>query len=975
MPALTPSSSRGSSQKSRKSTHNRSRSISAKRLEDPKLVRYHSHLDDSHPHYNPKDFDEDLAGQPKSAPPVTSSDDALPEKHDDSRAAREEEVKEDHLVDSENERDLEKGSKSEDKDQRPEQPKDSNIVSWDGPDDPANPKNWSIKRKWAATVIGKYAIVFPVSSTMIAPALPAVERDLGLKSGIETQMAFSIFVLAYGVGPLLLGPLSELFGRVPVLQLSNLFYFVFNLSCGFAKTGPQMIVCRFLAGIGGSAPQACGGGTLSDCWSSEQRGKAYAIYALMPMLGPAVGPIAGGFIAKYTSWRWVFWSTCIATILVQIAGIFLLQETYAPKLIAKKTKRLIKETGNKNLRSEFELVSEPFSKKLMTAISRPFILLTTQPIVQVLSLYMLYLYGTIYLVISTFPQLWEQKYNMSVEIAGLNYISMLLGFGIATQISARLNDRIYVRLKIRYNGERKPEYRAPVILPGAILTPVGLFWYGWAAQSRVHWILPDIGIFLFTGGTMVCFQAIQTYIVDSYQRYAASAIAATTVLRSVAGFSFPLFAPAMYEKLDYGWGNSVLGFLAIIIGIDGVLVRGNEALHKAHETLKYLNSRHIPFLLLTNGGGYHEEERAGKLQQELGIPINADMIIQSHTPFAGLEELKKCDDGAALVVGGEYGNCQAVARKYGFKHVVTPSELYVQNPNIWPFSRVLSSYHEAAAAQPPNSLTGGMNNLTDPNTTPPASTHLKISSILVFNDPRDWGLDLSLITDLLLSRQGYLGTISDLNGRDDLPNRGYQQDGQPSLFFSNPDLWFASTWHLPRLGQGGFRAALEGLWRGVTGGGGGDEEDGGDGSNNRVKGVELKCKTFGKPSTETFAFAEARLSSLRANNNSTAKDTATRESISKAPSAPSSGGSSPDDAPAPAPAPLKDVVMVGDNPESDIRGANSFHSPHGTRWSSALVRTGVYRGPGPPRWEPTTVVEDVWEAVRWGVDRGGGGRG
>jgi len=76
-------------------------------------------------------------------------------------------------------------------------------------------------------------------------------------------MLLSIFVLAYAVGPLVLGPLSEVYGRVPVLQLANLFFLVFNLACGFARTGGQMLAFRFLAGLGGSAPLAIGGGILA----------------------------------------------------------------------------------------------------------------------------------------------------------------------------------------------------------------------------------------------------------------------------------------------------------------------------------------------------------------------------------------------------------------------------------------------------------------------------------------------------------------------------------------------------------------------------------------------------------------------------------------------------------------------------------------------------------------------------------------
>jgi len=105
------------------------------------------------------------------------------------------------------------------------------------------------------------------------------------------------------------------------------------------------------------------------------------------------------------------------------------------------------------------------------------------------------------------------------------------------------------------------------MIPGSLLVPIGLFIYGWTAQYRTHWIGPNIGAAIFAAGVIVGFQCIQTYLVDSYVRYAASAIGAATVLRSSAGFGFQLFAPYMYAALDYGWGNSLLGFIALGLGI------------------------------------------------------------------------------------------------------------------------------------------------------------------------------------------------------------------------------------------------------------------------------------------------------------------------------------------------------------------------------------------------------------------------
>ena len=328
-----------------------------------------------------------------------------------------------------------------------------------------------------------------------------------------------------------------------------------------------MIAFRFLAGLGGSAPLAVGGGVMADCWRPEERGRALSIYSLAPLLGPAIGPIAGGFITENTSWRWAFYSVSIADALIQIFGLFLLRETYPPQILHVKARKLRKETGRQSLHTEFEHPERSLANTLQRALVRPVRLLGTQPIVQVLALYMAYIYGLVYLLLSTFPRLWTERYHESIGIGGLNYLSIAIGFFVAVQICGPASDRIYRRLKVRNGDVGKPEFRLPLLFPGSILIPCGLFLYGWSAQYHAHWIVPNIGALIFSGGIIIGFQSNQTYIVDAYTTYAASAVGAVTVLRSLAGFGFPLFAPYMYNALDDGWGNSLLGFLAIVIGL------------------------------------------------------------------------------------------------------------------------------------------------------------------------------------------------------------------------------------------------------------------------------------------------------------------------------------------------------------------------------------------------------------------------
>lgn len=402
-----------------------------------------------------------------------------------------------------------------------------------------------------------------MSGAMLAPALQAISQDLNTSED-EAQLFLSIFVLAFAFGPMVLSPLAEVFGRRPVWLVMSCWYVLWNTVAGFSHSPGLLIASRILSGLGASVEFAVSQPVLADCWVPAQRGKSLAISTFVPLLGPALGPIIGGVVTQTVSWRWTFWVLSIYDAILVIVGLFLLPETYEPILLERMAAKLRKETG-KPYHTEAPDATHSLGTKLSRSLTRPFRLLFTQPVLQVLSLFLAYNFGILYIALSTFATLWIERYGQTETQSGLNYIALVLGYTVASQVGSRVTDELWKRLKARHGENTAPEYRVPLMIPGAVLIPLGLFMYGWAAERRLHWAVPDVGIAIFGCGIILNTQAMQAYVIDAYRRYVASASAASQCLRNVAGFAFPLFAPAMYHRLGYGWGNSILAFISILI--------------------------------------------------------------------------------------------------------------------------------------------------------------------------------------------------------------------------------------------------------------------------------------------------------------------------------------------------------------------------------------------------------------------------
>ncbi len=228
-------------------------------------------------------------------------------------------------------------------------------------------------------------------------------------------------------------------------------------------------------------------------------------------------------------------------------------------LLGWKAARLRRETGNAALVSKMDRGLTP-GQLFFRAITRPTKLLFLSPIVLFLSLLSAFLFGLLFLLFTTFPTVFEEQYHFSTGVSGLAYLGVGIGMVVSLAAFATVSDRLQKAL----GDSPTPEGRLKPMMWALPTVPIGIFWYGWAAEQQTHWIVPILGTFVFASGFLWVVMPTQLYLVDAFgPEAAASALAANVILRFLLAAFIPLAGPSLYENLGLGWGNSILGFIGV----------------------------------------------------------------------------------------------------------------------------------------------------------------------------------------------------------------------------------------------------------------------------------------------------------------------------------------------------------------------------------------------------------------------------
>ncbi|KAI0307922.1 major facilitator superfamily domain-containing protein [Multifurca ochricompacta] len=449
------------------------------------------------------------------------------------------------------------------------------LVSF-APDDPLNPLSWPRWKRWYITIAGGI-LVLNATFASAAPSnlLPQMMDQFGFSEEVAT-LTVSLFIAGYCLGPLVWGPLSEDIGRRPVFLISFLFYTGFQVGCALSQNTASILVFRFLAGTFAAAPLTNSGGVVGDIWDAKTRGKAMLLFAVSPFAGPALGPVVAGWIAVGgASWRWVFW------VLTMFAGfclalvLFTLPETYKPVLLAKKARQIRKETGEDRYYAPSEINRPTIGRRLNTILAMPFKILFLEPMLMAIAVYQSFLYGCIYLLFEAYPIVFTKGHNLNPGVSGLMFLPISIGGGVGVIVYLMFYNARYNRYIEQYAPAKvPPEARLEATLLGAPLFAISFFWFGWTSYPSISLWSPLLAGGLMGFSIFLIFLSLINYTVDAYLFASASALAASTVSRSIFGTVFPLFARQMFDALNPRWASTLLGLVAaIMIPIPVVLLR------------------------------------------------------------------------------------------------------------------------------------------------------------------------------------------------------------------------------------------------------------------------------------------------------------------------------------------------------------------------------------------------------------------
>lgn len=428
--------------------------------------------------------------------------------------------------------------------------------------DKRNPMNYPQGKKWAITLMAcTFALFSGIAASTYNTGFNSMTRDLNC-TRYQANIGLALFALGFGILPLVTSSFSEELGRQPLYIVSSIGFLLMFLMIAKAKNIQTVLLARFFQGAFGSTGSTMVGGTIADIWSPAERGVPMSLFALAVIGGIGLGPSITGWIEHNPrlEWRWIQWIQMICFSLCLIGIPLVMSETRSAVLLMRMAKKKRKETGNPNYKAKGEDERPSMKTLLYISLTRPVLLLLTEPLVLAFSLWVGLAWGIYYCMISSISLVFKNVHHFNIGQIGTTFITMAIGslIGFFTNL---YQERLYKR----DFAKRGPEARLHLGCVASIGLPIGMLIYAWTSFPRIPWIAQMIGITVYAWSTFTIYLVVFSYLADCYGPYASSALAGQSLLRNMSGMAFPLFTTHMFNVLGYKWANTLFGLLGVLM--------------------------------------------------------------------------------------------------------------------------------------------------------------------------------------------------------------------------------------------------------------------------------------------------------------------------------------------------------------------------------------------------------------------------
>ncbi|KAE8378001.1 MFS general substrate transporter [Aspergillus bertholletiae] len=425
-----------------------------------------------------------------------------------------------------------------------------------------NPRLWPLWYKGIAIMtMSLSATVVSLFSTLYTSGMPGIQDEFHV-SKLVALLGVTTYLLGMGAGSIIFAPLSEVVGRRPVYIGSLSMFLILILPSALARNIEAILISRFFGGFFGSAMMSNSPASVNDIVSDEHRALAFGVWSIGPTNGPVYGPIIGGFVFESLGWRWTNWVVLIIGA-VDLALLASIKETYAPVILRKQAELRRKATQNPKWWSRYD-GGQDLKSLLKTSLSRPFVMMVTEPICMFWDSYVAIVYAILYLAFVAYPIAFQQERGWSPGIGGLSFTGIGIGVLIAIALEPAFRKIINLHRRDPETGEVPPEAMVSIVVFGATLLAIGQLWFAWTCTPDIHWVVPILAGVPFGMGNACVFIYASSYMARSYGIYAASALAGNMVLRSIMGAYLPLAGPSMYSTLGLNWASSLLGIVEAV---------------------------------------------------------------------------------------------------------------------------------------------------------------------------------------------------------------------------------------------------------------------------------------------------------------------------------------------------------------------------------------------------------------------------